>query len=237
MNKIKIILAARVIFYLYASLFTFAGSVFAENFASASFVFEIPAHFCVLAKSSETSDEVSEETLAALEAFFRTKCAMLSQAMEDPFSNTGREQWKSSRKEGAVLGFWIRGKMGGDDFLIRGFDLSSLVEWGRQKASTTAINRNSLQASLPSIVTDLMAEFPFQGIVYNRSFFSWAQAGQSILVERGGEKRHPFIPVILEFFSKKAGTFVLSEDDGGKIILKTSDTKPEYLKKRLWIIK
>jgi hypothetical protein len=193
---------------------------------------------CALALSSRVDKAIQATATVWLNSRFHDACALITDTMDDFFSDAAAKEWKEKAKD-AIVGFWIDLSPDGVEVTIRAIDLASMLQWAQTHVSVIGLNDRALGNILRNRLDRILDDYPFVGFVEPERFFGWASGNRTLVyaVKRTSVVRHPFLPFLLDVDTKPIAdlTGVLVHDEARKKWSLDFDQERPLPNERIWL--
>lgn len=158
-----------------------------------------PQDFCFF----WTSPQFPQESALTLEPIISERlgasCPHSESAAVDPFTTLKNLSQKP------VFIFWAGKDLKSEETLIRAFDGESKLQFAMTRVKIDGLSAQSVVAIFNNSIDEMLKKFPYVGVAEKSGFWMWTdlESNQVNWAERDKVERHPFIPVVMTFRSKK----------------------------------
>lgn len=204
---------------------------------SAESKFTQRADYCLVAKSSQTSEDTLALAKEAVDQLLNSQCGLVREPLVNPFAVEVRQRAKEEWR-GKLFLIWLDERQNQNELMIRLILLGYHLQWAmdKQKLPSGYYSEPLLRRSpvLAARIQSLFSEFPFSGYVTSEGFAFWGKPAPVLTIEKARPEAHGLLPIALDW-NRQPWKVTKASPDWQKRELKLSYPDQEKLQFPLWI--
>lgn len=153
---------------------------------------------CNLARSDRIPVELVSALRDELELNSSIKCKLLEVPITDPLGSSSSGLW-AAPESSALWGLWMDRSNDGREFVVRGVDFQSHLQFGMNKATTHNLTTDSALEAFTRLAVSVVDQNSYQGVLQSKGFISWAPLEGDIgFFKDPVFDRHMLLPIRLD---------------------------------------